>query len=112
MNADMIADMNAPLTIALMALITLACRAIPMVALSDPERLPTWLRQWLEYMPPAVLAATVAPAVLAPGGEFALRPDLIAFAVCLFVAVRTRQILPPVLAGLAVLIIGQNLGLM
>lgn len=104
--------MNAPLVIAAMAAITMACRVIPMAVLTDPERLPPWLRQWLEYMPPAVLAATVAPAVLAPGGEVTVRPDLVAFAACLLVAVKTRQILPAVLAGLVVLVTGQWLGWM
>lgn len=102
--------MNTALVIALMAVITFLCRAVPMLALTDPERLPPWIRQWLEYMPPAVLAATVAPAVLAPGGVIAIGPDLAAFAVCLVVAIRTRKILPPVISGLAVLLVLRWMG--
>lgn len=82
-----------------------------MVVLTDPERLPPWVRQWLEYMPPAVLAATVAPAVLAPNGAVTVGPDVLAFAVCLIMAIRTRQILPPVISGLAVLLVLRWLGL-
>lgn len=103
--------MSAPLVIALMAVITFLCRAIPMLVLTDPERLPPWVRQWLEYMPPAVLAATVAPTVLVPGGTVALGPDVLAYVVCLIMAIRTRKILPPVISGLAVLLVLRLLGL-
>jgi|GEM_PF-824816 len=86
--------------IAGMALTTYACRALPLLLMTDPARLPLWVRRWLEYLPPALLAAMVAQQVAAPGeGTAVLR--WIPAGLCLVVAALTRKLVPALLAGLA-----------
>jgi branched-subunit amino acid transport protein len=63
-----------------------------------PER---W-RTPLQLIPPAVLAALVAPALLRPEGELTLLgPRVFAGLIALGVAVWTRSILATILVGLA-----------
>ncbi|HEY3369076.1 MAG TPA: AzlD domain-containing protein [Symbiobacteriaceae bacterium] len=102
--------MTQALTVGAMALTVYLCRTVPLFTLTDPERLPAWVRRWLDYVPPAVLAAMVAPAILVPqGGGSVLRPELGAYALCLVVAIRTRRLFPPLLTGLAGLVIAHFL---
>ncbi|MGD2147720.1 MAG: AzlD domain-containing protein [Anaerolineae bacterium] len=60
------------------------------------------LRRWLRYVPPAVLAALVAPPILAPKGELSVGPPFWAAALAAAVAWRTRSIFWTILAGLSV----------
>jgi branched-subunit amino acid transport protein len=55
------------LLIFLMALVTYIPRVVPILLLSKRE-LPAAVTIWLSYVPVAVLAALLAPALLAPGG--------------------------------------------
>jgi branched-subunit amino acid transport protein len=87
-----------------MGVVTLALRASFLVL---PERtaLPPLLRRALAYVPPAVLAAIVAPALFAPG-EVALGPidaRLPAGLVAIVVAWRTRSVLATLASGMGVL---------
>jgi len=78
-------------------------KAVPLVLVGD--RLPPPVRRWLEFVAPAVLAALVAPSIFT--AERAIAPprwELLAFGVTFVVAVITRRMLPPVAAGLAVLV--------
>ena len=90
-----------------MAALTLALRA-SFVVLQDRVRIPDLLRRGLAYVPAAVLAAIVAPAVVhvAPGEALDLAvqaPRWAAAAVGMLVAVTTRS-MPLVLAlGMATL---------
>jgi len=57
-------------------------------------------RRWLRYVPPAVLAALVVPAALAPQGRLAFGPHawaVLAGAVC---AWRTRSVLWTIVGGM------------
>ncbi len=66
----------------------------------------------LRMIPPATLAALVAPALLRPEGTFApLGPQALAGLVALVVAWRTRNLLATILVGLvAVVLLGLALG--
>jgi branched-subunit amino acid transport protein len=55
------------LLIFLMALVTFIPRVVPILLLSKRE-LPAAITIWLSYVPVAVLAALLTPALLAPGG--------------------------------------------
>jgi len=81
-----------------MALVTYFTR-YTMIAIMGRE-LPDLLRRWLRYVPPAVLAALIAPAVLAPQGHLELSGYLWAAIGALLVAWRTRQPLPTLIGGL------------
>jgi branched-subunit amino acid transport protein len=76
------------------------------ILFADPHRFPHAFRQALTFVPPAVLAAIVAPGLLMPQGVFdatAANPRWIAGLVALAVAARTRNPLAPVAAGLPAL---------
>lgn len=89
---------------AAMGIVTLVLRASFLVL---PERttLPPLLRRALTYVPPAVLAAIVTPALFS-AGEVALGPidaRLPAALVAIVVAARTRSVLATLGAGMGVL---------
>jgi branched-subunit amino acid transport protein len=87
-----------------MAVVTLALRA-SFLLLPENAELPPLLRRALAYVPPAVLAAIVAPALFAPG-EVALGPidaRLPAGLVAIVVAWRTRSVLATLASGMGVL---------
>ena len=65
-----------------------------------PERWRTPLR----LIPPAVLAALVAPALLRPEGLLVIGPRAFAGAVALAVAVWTRSVLATILVGLVAVV--------
>jgi branched-subunit amino acid transport protein len=58
------------------------------------------LRRWLRYVPPAVLAALIAPPILAPGKRLTVGPPFWAAVVGVGVAWRTRSVFWTILAGL------------
>jgi branched-subunit amino acid transport protein len=82
-----------------MALVTYFTRYTMIAALG--RELPMLARRWLRYVPPAVLAALVVPAALAPEGR--LEVGLPAWAVLAgaVVAWRTRSVLWTILGGMA-----------
>ena len=89
--------------IVVMALAVFLPKAVPLLLVSD--RLRPAIRRWLEFVAPAVLAALVAPSMVLPGGALgAPRLEQLAFAVTFGVALWTRRMLPPVVAGVAVLV--------
>jgi branched-subunit amino acid transport protein len=73
--------------------------------------MPVWLRRWLEYVAPAVLAALVAPQIfLADHAIASPRPAHLALLATFVVALVTRRMLPPVVVGLTVLVISAVAG--
>jgi branched-subunit amino acid transport protein len=73
---------------------------------ANPHRFPHAFRQALTFVPPAVLAAIVAPGLAMPEGVFdwtLANPRWIAGLVALAVAYRFRNPLAPVAAGLPAL---------
>ncbi len=99
--------MNEFLLIAGMAVATMATR-IPVLLWLSKRKLPEGLLRALRYVPPAVLAAIILPAVLLPDGKFALGWDnapLVAGVVAVLVSWRWRNLLLTVFAGMAALYI-------
>jgi branched-subunit amino acid transport protein len=87
------------------ALVTFLLRA-SFIVFADPQRFPHAFRQALTFVPPAVLAAIVAPGLLMPQGVFdatLANPRWIAGLVAIAVATRVRHPLAPIAAGLPLL---------
>jgi branched-subunit amino acid transport protein len=82
-----------------MAVVTYFTRYAMIAALG--REMPAWLRRWLRYVPPAVLAALVAPAALAPQGRVEIGPPAWAVLAGAVVAWRTRSVLWTILGGMA-----------
>jgi len=81
-----------------MALVTYFTR-YTMIAMLGRE-VPPLVRRWLRYVPPAVLAAMVAPAALAPEGRLAFDARAWAVLVGAVVARRTGSVLWTILSGM------------
>ena len=97
--------MNTWIVIAAVSIAVFLLRA-SFILFADPHRFPHAFRQALTFVPPAVLAAIVAPGLLMPHGVFdptVANPRWIAGLVALAVAARTRNPLAPVAAGLPAL---------
>lgn len=76
------------------------------VALFGRQGVPVALEAPLRYVAPAVLAALVAPAVVAPGGVLDLgtgNARVPAMAVAVLVAVRTRSVIWAIVVGMGAL---------
>jgi branched-subunit amino acid transport protein len=78
------------------AAVTAVPRVLPLVALARVE-LPAWLRDWLRYVPAAVLSALLAIELLGAG-----RAGLPAIAAAFAVAFLTRSLPGSAFAGVAV----------
>ncbi len=97
--------MDVWLTILAAGAITFGLRA-SFIVFADPHRFPHRFRQALAFVPPAVLAAIVAPGLLMPHGAMDLaltNPRWIAGVVALVVAARTRSVLATVASGMGAL---------
>lgn len=76
------------------------------IVFADPHRFPHFFRQALTFVPPAVLAAIVAPGLLVHQGALDLsldNPRWIAGLVAILVATRARSVLPAIASGMAAL---------
>jgi branched-subunit amino acid transport protein len=82
-----------------MGVVTYFTRYTMLVALD--RELPLPVRRWLVYVPPAVLAALIAPAGLAPNGRIELGPSTAAMIAGAIVAWRTRSVFWTIAGGLA-----------
>ncbi len=85
-----------------MGLVTYLPRALPLVALSR-RSLPEWLVEWLELIPVALLAALVAPTLLAAPDPRELdlsRPEFWVALPTLAFAWKTRSLGGTVVAGM------------
>ncbi|GAB4251868.1 MAG: AzlD domain-containing protein [Thermoleophilia bacterium] len=96
-----------------MMLVTYVPRAVPLLLLAD-RRLPPRVLRFLEGFPVAVLAAFVAPLILAPEGRLDLTPgnlNLLVSVPVILLALRTRSIILTVVAGSVVMATVRALGL-
>ena len=87
--------------------VTYASR-LSFIALLPAHRLPGWLRLALRFVPPAVLAALVAPELLRPAGPLAIslaNDRLLAGLVACVVAWRLRNTWLTLGAGMAVYLV-------
>ena len=76
------------------------------ILFADPHKFPHGFRVALGFVPPAVLAAIVIPGLVSPAGTLDLslaNPRWIAGLVAIAVAVRVRNALASILAGMAAL---------
>lgn len=92
--------MEAVLIILGMALLTFLTRFGMIAALN--RELPPGVSRWLQYVPVAVFPALVVPALVAPGGRPGIGPEFWAGLAGLVAARRTGQVVPALLAGMAV----------
>ena len=96
-----------------MGIVTYLPRWFPLFFLSTRE-LPGWLRIWLDFIPAAVLAALILPALVTAGPVRHLdltRPELIVAVPTLLFALKTRSMGATVLVGMALFwIAGKLLG--
>lgn len=92
--------------IILMSLVTFVPRVLPILALSR-RKLPAPVERWLSYVPVAVLAALLAPALFAPEGTLNLALNVNpAFWVSIpvfLVAFLTRNLFITVLGGMVLI---------
>jgi branched-subunit amino acid transport protein len=89
-----------------MALVTFLVR-YPVMVLVSKISMPESVFNALRYVPPAVLAAIVVPAVLMPQGVIDISLDnayLIAAIVCVIVAWRTNNLLLTIILGMAAML--------
>ena len=82
-----------------MAVVTFLTRYVGVVAAG--RTMPVSAQRWLHYVPIAVLAALIAPAALAPGGQAPSLSATLAMAVGLIAAWRTRNAFWTIVAGMA-----------
>ena len=97
--------MSTWLAIACVGATTFVLRA-SFIVFADPQRFPHAFRQALTFVPPAVLAAIVAPGLfLGPGGLDlgAGNLRLAAGLVAILVAARTRSVLATIVSGMCAL---------
>jgi branched-subunit amino acid transport protein len=76
------------------------------IVFADPQRFPHFFRQALTFVPPAVLAAIVAPGLVLDQDVLdlsAANPRWIAGGLAILVAARTRSVLATTVAGMAAL---------
>lgn len=88
-----------------MALVTFAVR-YPVIVLVNRLPLPDSVFRALRYVPPAVLAAIVAPAVVMPADEIDFSPQnsfFFAGVIAVLIAWRTKNLLLTIVLGMAAL---------
>jgi branched-subunit amino acid transport protein len=90
-------------------LLTFATR-LSFIFLMDRIKVPDWFRRSLRFVPAAVLSAIILPELTSPNNTLFLswrNPQLLAGAVAILVAWKTRNVLLTILAGMAALIVFQ-----
>ena len=86
-----------------MGIVTYLPRWVPLIFLSR-RRLPEWLRQWLDFIPAAVLSALILPALVTTGEPRHLtvfQPALLVSIPTLIFAWKTRSLAGTVVIGMA-----------
>ena len=97
--------MSTWLAIVGVGLVTFLLRA-SFIVFADPQRFPLFFRRALGFVPPAVLAAIVAPGLLLNQGALDLtlaNPRWIAGGLAILVAARTRSVLAAIVSGMGAL---------
>lgn len=93
------------LTILAVSIVTFALRAA-FIVFADPHRFPHAFRQALKFVPPAVLAAIVAPGLAAPDGRLDLtggNARLVAGLIAIVATILVRSTLAAIAVGMAAL---------
>lgn len=90
-----------------MAFVTILVR-YPVLALVSKIPLPDRVFRALRYVPPAVLAAIIVPAMVMPGGSIDISPTnsyLIAGILSMVIAWRTKNLLLTIVLGMAIFLL-------
>jgi branched-subunit amino acid transport protein len=77
------------------------------IYLLDKFEMPDWFRRALRFVPPAVLSAIILPELISPNGSVEIpwrNPQLIAGAIAVLVAWRSRNMLLTIAAGMVALL--------
>ena len=101
--------MNIWLIIGIAGLVTFATR-LSFIFLLDRIQVPDWFRRGLRFVPVAVLSAIILPELTSPNGALNLswrNPQLLAGAVTILVAWRTKNVILTIIAGMAALLVFQ-----
>lgn len=101
--------MNIWLVMLLGGLLTFLTR-LSFVLLFHRLNVPDWFRRGLRFVPVAVLSAIILPELTNPNGTLFLswhNPQLLAGAVAILVAWRTRNVILTIIAGMAALLVFQ-----
>jgi branched-subunit amino acid transport protein len=101
--------MNIWLVMLIGGLLTFATR-LSFILLLERIKVPGWFRRGLRFVPAAVLSAIILPELANPNGSLFLswrNPQLLAGALAILVAWRTRNVLLTIVAGMAALLIFQ-----
>lgn len=77
-------------------------KAVPLLLLQG--RIPPGVQRWLKYVAPAVLAAMVAPTILAPEGHLTVGLSQLPFLVTFLIALFARRMFVAVAGGLVTLL--------
>jgi branched-subunit amino acid transport protein len=94
------------ITILILGLMTFALR-LSFILLEGRVTMPQTMRRALEFVPPAVLSAIIAPELVLHGGALDVSPGnarLLAGALAALVAWRTRNVLLTIGVGMAALL--------
>src|SRR5512136_291834 len=103
--------MNIWLVMILAGLLTLATR-LSFILLLEKVRMPEWFRRGLRFVPVAVLSAIILPELTNPNGSLFLswrNPQLLAGALAILVAWRTKNVLLTIAVGMGVMVVLQFL---
>lgn len=95
-----------------MAVVTCLPRVLPLALLAS-RRLPEPLTRWLSYVPAAVLASLLGPALFAPEGRIEVGLGnlfLWAAPITAFIAWKTRGLFAPVAVGMALVALARLAG--
>jgi branched-subunit amino acid transport protein len=101
--------MNIWLVMLIGGLLTFATR-LSFILLLDRIKVPEWFRRGLRFVPLAVLSAIILPDLTSPNGSLFIswrNPQLLAGAVAILVAWRTRNVLLTIAVGMAALLVFQ-----
>jgi branched-subunit amino acid transport protein len=101
--------MNIWLIMIIGGLLTFATR-LSFILLLERIKMPDWFRRGLRFVPVAVLSAIILPELTNPNGTLFLswrNPQLLAGAVAILVAWRTRSVILTIVTGMAALLIFQ-----
>jgi branched-subunit amino acid transport protein len=101
--------MNIWLVMLVGGLLTFATR-LSFILLLHRIRVPEWFRRGLRFVPVAVLSAIILPELTRPDGTLFLswrNPQLLAGAVAILVAWRTKNVILTIIAGMAALLVFQ-----
>ena len=101
--------MNIWLVMLVGGLLTFATR-LSFILLLHRIKVPVWFRRGLRFVPVAVLSAIILPELTRPEGTLFLswrNPQLLAGAVAILVAWRTKNVILTIVAGMAALLVFQ-----